>query len=97
VAVLTAERNKGVNVNLASRIMELTATHPDLGTARDSLDVDYDGEDFSMIINAEYLLDALEAVDTDEVLFEYWKEGAPLVIRPFPPKDYFNLVMPMRR
>lgn len=97
VAILTSERNKGVNVNVTTNLMELTATHPDLGTARDVIDVDYSGDEFTLIINAAYLIEALNVVDSDTITLEYIHKDAPLIIRPNPVKDYFNLVMPMRK
>lgn len=97
VAILTSERNKGLNVTVSENQIELTATHPDLGTARDVLDVEYSGEEFTIIINAAYLMEALNAVDSEAITLEYHREGAPIVVRPDPAKDYFNLVMPMRK
>jgi DNA polymerase-3 subunit beta len=97
VAILTSDRNKGVNVEVSPGKMEFTATHPDLGTARDVVEVDYQGEEFALIINVGYLIESLNVVDTDTVSFEFHREGAPLVIRPEPVKGYFNLVMPMRK
>ncbi len=97
VAILTSDRNKGVNMTVSPGKMELTATHPDLGTARDVIDVDYSGEDFTVIVNAAYLIEAIGAIDTDTVALEFHEEGAPVILRPIPSKDYFNLVMPMRR
>ena len=97
VAILTSDRNKGVNVQVNPGKMEFTATHPDLGTAKDVVEVEYQGEEFAMIINVGYLIESLGVVDTDTISFEFHREGAPLVIRPEPVKDYFNLVMPMRK
>jgi DNA polymerase-3 subunit beta len=97
VAVLTSERNKGVTVQVTPGKMELTAFHPDLGTGRDVVDVDYSHEEFSIIVNVHYLLEALGVVDSDTVSLEFHKEGAPIIIRPYPAKTYFNLVMPMRK
>jgi DNA polymerase-3 subunit beta len=97
VAILTSDRNKGVNVQVSPGKMELTATHPDLGTAKDVVEVEYQGDEFSIIINVGYLIESLGVVDTDIVSFEFHQEGAPLVIRPEPVKGYFNLVMPMRK
>ncbi|MGB6064301.1 MAG: DNA polymerase III subunit beta [Desulfomonilaceae bacterium] len=97
VAILTSDRNKGVDVGVNPGKMEFTATHPDLGTAKDTVEVEYGGEEFTIIVNVGYLIEALSVVDTDTVSLEFHQEGAPLVIRPEPVKDYFNLVMPMRR
>jgi DNA polymerase-3 subunit beta len=97
VAILTSDRNKGVNVQVNPGKMEFTATHPDLGTAKDVVEVEYQGDEFAMIINVGYLIESLNVVDTDTISFEFHREGAPLVIRPEPLKGYFNLVMPMRK
>jgi DNA polymerase III subunit beta len=97
VAIFTSDRNRGVDVNLSPGCLEIVAVHPDLGTARDVLDVDYQGENFSLLINVSYLMEALNTVDTQEVRLEFQQEGSPVIVRPEPLKDYFNLVMPMRR
>lgn len=97
VAVLTSDRNKGINITVSPGKMELTATHPDLGTARDIIDVDYTGDEFVVIVNAAYLIEAIGAIDTETVAIEFHEEGAPVILRPVPSGDYFNLVMPMRK
>jgi DNA polymerase-3 subunit beta len=96
-AILTSERNKGINVDVSRRRIDITATHPDLGTARDVVDADYEGEGFSLIVNVTYLIEALGVIDTENLAIEYHKEGAPVILRPHPVKEYFNLVMPMRK
>lgn len=97
VAVLTSDRNKGITMELTPGSMELTATHPDLGMARDVVEVQYEGDEFSLIINVAYLIESLGVVDSEMVSLEYEKEGAPVIIRPDPANEYFNLVMPMRK
>jgi len=97
VAVLTSDRNKGISVQVMTGKMELTASHPDLGTARDVVEVEYTGDDFAVIVNVNYLIESLSVVDTEFITFEFHKDGAPIIIRPNPAKTYFNLVMPMRK
>ena len=97
VAILTSERNKGVNMHITTDKMELSTTHPDLGTAQDVIDVDYSGEDILVIVNAAYLMEALNVIDTESVSIEFHADGAPVIIRPNPSQNYFNLVMPMRK
>lgn len=97
VAVLTSERNKGITVEVNPGEMELTAFHPDLGNIHDVVSVEFSGEPFSFVINVAYLAESLSAVDTETVSFDFTKEGAPIIVRPEPRADYFNLVMPMRK
>jgi DNA polymerase III subunit beta len=97
VAVLSSDRNKGVNVSVRPNEIEISIQHPELGTARDVVDVDYSGEEFSIIVNVLYFIEALGVIDSDEVLLEFIKDGGPIILRPDPAKEYFNLVMPMRK
>lgn len=97
VGILTSDRNRGVNVEVKTGEMEIMAVHPDLGTARDVVEVDYEGDSFSMIVNVAYLMDSLTAVDGDTVRFEFHNEGEPIIVTPEPKSAYFNLVMPMRK
>ncbi|MEI8181649.1 MAG: DNA polymerase III subunit beta [Desulfomonile sp.] len=96
-AVLTSDRNKGVNVEINADTVVFSVTHPDLGSARDVLSVEYQGEDFLVIINVFYLMEALGVIDSELISFEFGKEAAPIIIRPEPQDNYFNLVMPMRK
>jgi DNA polymerase-3 subunit beta len=96
-AVLTSDTNKGVNIEVSQDTMIVSATHPDLGSARDVIAVEYKGEDFKVIINVFYMMEALGVLESELITFEFDKEGAPMVIRSDPPKEYFNLIMPMRK
>ncbi len=97
VAVLTTDRHKGIDMKIAPGTMHLSVTHPDLGTAHDSVEAEYDGDEFELIVNVSYMIEALNVIETDEVSLEFEREGSPLIIRPKPAKTYFNLVMPMRK
>jgi DNA polymerase-3 subunit beta len=95
VQVLTSDRNRGITMTLKSGALDMTATHPDLGSASDSVIVDYEGQGYEIIINVNYLLEALSVVDTDSVTLEYTEDEKPIIVRPHPSSNYFSLVMPM--
>ncbi len=96
VAILTSDRNKGVTLDFNPGQLEIAASHPDLGTARDAISVEYDGIPFSTVANAAYLLEALNAVVTTIVKFEFSPANTPIMIRPEGEASYFSLVMPMK-
>ncbi len=97
VGVLTSDRNKGIEIIVKPGSLEMTCTHPDLGTGRDVVETQFDGEQFDFSVNVAYFIEALSVLDTERVCLEYEAEESPLIVRPDPPKDYFNLVMPMRK
>ncbi len=96
VATLTSDRNKGVTLDFSPGRLEIVASHPDLGTARDVASVEYSGESFSTIANAAYLLESLNVIDTETVRLEFSPANTPIMIHPDGGKEYFSLVMPMK-
>lgn len=97
VGILTSDKSRGININLSEDELKLSVSNPDLGSAEDSIPIDYKGDEVKIIINVLYLLDALNVISSEKVSVEYHKEGAPIIIKPCPEQDYFNIVMPMRK
>jgi DNA polymerase-3 subunit beta len=98
VAILSDERSRTVKLALGNNSMELTASHSDLGEARETLEVDYDKEDLQVGFNYQYLLDFLTTADEPEVSFEFKDSESAAQLRTQPPGDYNYryVVMPMR-
>jgi DNA polymerase III subunit beta len=67
-----------------------------MGEAREQIPAEYDGEAMDMGFNARYLLEALGAMTTDQLVIELNDPLSPGVIRPHEDHDYFYVVMPMR-
>ena len=90
------ERNKGVDITVSGD-MQIVAVNPDLGTQKVKVPLLQNGHECGFLINACYAKDALSMITEDVVTVEWAEEGAPIVLRPAGRKDYFTLIMPMRR
>ncbi|MDD3474081.1 MAG: DNA polymerase III subunit beta, partial [Syntrophaceae bacterium] len=97
VGILTSDRNRGISLTLGANELAMSVNNPDLGSAEDSIPVEFEGNEVQIVINVQYLLDALAVISSDRISLEYHKEGAPIIIKPYPEQDYFNIVMPMRK
>lgn len=97
VGLLTSDHQRGIILDVVPGLLRLTASHPDLGRAEEELAVTYEGEPFTMQINYLYLLDALDAIDTETLSVEFFAENKPVVFKPVPAGNHFNIVMPIRR
>lgn len=98
MAILTSERNKGVNVTIRADQMEFGINHPDLGAANDIIEIDYkDGEEIFLILNVAYMMEAISNIDLENIYIEFYKEGAPIKFVNGPNSKYFSIVMPMRK
>lgn len=96
-SIFTTDRSKGVTVEVSADKIVARVQHPELGSCVEQLEAAYEGEAFEAIINVFYFLDSINAVDTEEIHLEYFKEGGPIIVKPVPEANYFNLIMPMRR
>ncbi len=96
VSILSSERMKGVKFSLSDGKLDLSSSSPDLGEAREELDVDYSGGDMEIGYNAKYFIDALDVIETDDVVLEVKGELNPGIIRATVSDGYTYVIMPMR-
>jgi len=96
-SIFTTDRSKGITVIVSEEGTVLKAEHPEFGRFEEEIESVYEGDPFDVIINAYYLMEALNAIETQEVTIEYYREAGPIVLRAQPDANYFNLVMPMKR
>ena len=98
VAILADERSKTVRFGLAGGVLEIAASHSELGEANETLEIEYDDEEFNIGFNYQYLIDFLSTVPEVEVSFEFKDGESAMQIRALPSEDYNYryVVMPMR-
>ena len=96
VALLSAERSRAVKLELSEGQIRLSSNNPDLGDAREELDVDYAGETTSIAFNARYLIDAVSAARSKEIRFGFRDALSPAELSPGDDADALAVVMPMR-
>jgi DNA polymerase-3 subunit beta len=98
VALLSNERSRAVKIQIDKGKVDVTSSSPDLGEAKETLPVDYNGSAMQICFNAQYVLDFLAAVATDVVSLELKDEVSQAVMKPVGAEgyDYTYVIMPMR-
>jgi DNA polymerase-3 subunit beta len=96
VAILTSEKSNSIRYKITEGKLSISSKTPDMGEAKEEMDVAYKGEEISIAYNAKYVLDVLKNVGTDSVLIELTQALSPGVIRPKGDSDYLCVIMPMR-
>ncbi len=98
VALLTGDRARAVRLQFAPEQLVISAANPDLGEASEELTCDYDGPEFRLGINPDYLTQFLGEVDTEKVRLELKDENTQCVGYPQdgPDARYLCVIMPMR-
>ncbi len=96
VSVMAEERNKPVKFTLVPASLRLSASSQELGEAEEIIDVDYSGEEMVIGFNSRYVLDAVSALDKDQVVIELKDALSPGVIKSLEDDGYLCVIMPMR-
>jgi DNA polymerase-3 subunit beta len=96
VSIVSAEKSRSVKLALKPGLLEVSTTNPDLGEAREELEVEYDGRPLTIGFNARYLLDFLGATGGDTVVLDLQDETSPGLFRCVGEEGYLGVVMPMR-
>lgn len=96
-ASITARDSANV-VRLAARgkVLTITSNTPEVGKAREEVEVTADGDTVEAAFNARYLIDCLNNIDADELLFELTGPLSPGAIRPAHHSDYIYVLAPVR-
>ena len=85
-----------MKLELGTGVLRLSSNNPDLGEAREEIDVDYMGEELAVAFNARYLLDALSFIGSKEVRLGFQDAVSPAQVTPADDADTLAVVMPMR-
>ena len=96
VVVIAAERSRAVKLELSAGTLRFSSNNPDLGEAREEVDIDYQGEELALAFNARYLLDALSYIGAKEVRLGFQDAVSPAQVAPADDPDSLAVVMPMR-
>lgn len=95
-AILSNEKYRGIRLVIRDSGVVLQAHNPEQEEAEEELEVEYNGEDIEIGFNVNYLLDALGAVDGDDVTLSVQDSNSSCLIREPGNDDCTFVVMPMR-
>lgn len=95
VGVLTNQKWRHVRFIISKGILELEAGDPEVGNATDSVDIEYEGEGFSIAFNIRYVQETIQAIGTAKIRFEWLDQFHGGVFLGVEDQGYFSLIMPM--
>lgn len=100
VGLMTSDRNRGLQFSYDGKgVVNIVCRNPELGEASDLIVVDSGNiEPFEIILNRDYVLDSLQALNTQTVfVFVDSNPGKPVVFKAARDDENFNIIMPMRK
>jgi DNA polymerase-3 subunit beta len=93
---LLAQKNAPLRLSFAEGELTVSARTPDVGEARETVPVPFQGEPFEIGFNPEFLRDGLEALESGDVLLKLISPLRPGLIQAADGSGFQYLLMPIR-
>jgi DNA polymerase-3 subunit beta len=95
-AILSNEKYRGIRINVRNNAITVQAHNPEQEEAEEEIEVSYTGDELEVGFNVNYLLDALSAIDGQEVELGLTDSNSSCLIRSPGNSSARYVVMPMR-
>jgi DNA polymerase III subunit beta len=79
-AILSNERFRGIKLEFKPSSLKITASNPEHEAAEEEIVTDYQGSDFSICLNVNYLLDNINIFKKDQIKLHLTDETSPIII-----------------
>lgn len=84
-----------LKLNINSNKIDLSCSSA-IGKINDSVNVESNGDNFTIAFNYKYLLDALKNCDCEEVRIKFITAGSPAVLEPVEGNKFMHLILPIK-
>ena len=96
VSTITSEKSRAIKFRLLDNLINMTSTDSENGTATEDITVEYKGEEVEIGFNSKYILEMINQLDHDKLIFEFNDTNSPLIIKESSNNDLLYVLMPMR-
>lgn len=96
MAILSSEKYKGIKLDVRAGSMEISSSNPEVGEAREELEVTYGDEGVTIRFNAKYLIDVLTVLTEQEIELTIKDDLSPAMLKPLDSTEFLSVIMPMR-
>jgi DNA polymerase-3 subunit beta len=76
--------------------LEISSSNPEMGDAKEEIELNYDGPELKVGFNSKYITDVLNSIQDPEIEFHLNDQLSPSLIKPHKDPNYTCVVMPMR-
>ncbi|MDT0693260.1 DNA polymerase III subunit beta [Staphylococcus chromogenes] len=89
--------NNVIKLSTGDALVELSSTSPEIGTVKEEVTAqDVEGGNLKISFNSKYMMDALKAIDNNEVEVEFFGTMKPFILKPKDDDTVTQLILPIR-
>lgn len=95
--IFTSDKNNSITLTFESNVLTVSVSTPEIGEAKDTLAVKYEGPVISVVFNPVFLVDPLKALSGDSVFIELNDANSPGLIKGSDDDaSFLYVIMPLR-
>ena len=95
-SILSNEKYRGIRFSVSPKLLQLQAHNPEQEEAEEELEVAYEGDELKIGFNVGYLIDAISAIDEEQVIIELKDSNSSALIYGKGNDESKYVIMPMR-
>ena len=96
ISVMTDKVQK-ILLGVNSGVCSVSSVSEEFGEAKEEIDCQYTGEEFTFAINSKYLADFLKVALDEDITFEFTDELKAVVLKQKSSEDDIYIIMPMQK
>lgn len=96
VSVISEEKTRGVKFSFKKDMLILESQNPELGDAKEEVEVDYKGSALDIGFNARYVLETFAAMNGEKVKMQFKDNLSSGLFQSVEDSNYLCVIMPMR-
>lgn len=87
-----------INMSLSKQDgLKVSSTNAQVGENESKIDVEFEGDDNSIVVNYRYLLDGLQNINSDELSVELIDSNTPCILKSKEDEGYLYIIMPIKQ
>ena len=96
ISVMTDKAQK-ILLGVNSSVCSVSSVSEEFGEAKEEIDCQYTGDEFTFAINSKYLADFLKVALDEDITFEFTDELKAVVLKQKSSEDDIYIIMPMQK
>ncbi|WP_245772786.1 DNA polymerase III subunit beta [Lacicoccus alkaliphilus] len=89
--------NNVIRMNVNSSSVELSSNSPEVGTVNEDINTgEVEGEGLKISFNSKYMMDALRAINNEDVTIEFYGTMRPFTLKSSESDEVVQLILPIR-
>ncbi|MFW5800121.1 MAG: DNA polymerase III subunit beta, partial [Spirochaetota bacterium] len=89
-------KEKRIKFEIRENYLNIYADNPNLGEAKEKIEIEYDGKDIDIGLNYDYMLQTLKEIKNEKVIIEVGSDIKPIIVKEEKNQSSLAVIGPMR-